>query len=300
MVAPTYAYTTASDTFTYSGGTAVANVYNPDVTAIGTYKDLWRRPNSAAFGYGQRTGTSDCQWLWNNPLAVQSKWFDPNNAYSCPPGGPPYLGGSITDLTPYTPVNAIDSASPWDRVLITNPDYDCNTCVCAGCGGTSATNPRQHYRCGNFVYYSAGVLYIAESTAPAGSPPIFAGSITGGGYWYWVFEFRAQATCSWSYNRTSPPGASEIHDASSPAGTYGIDVVNVEPAFGGHVVGGRALNNGDQQQAVWIRYVKEIDCDTDFEGTAVTLPFDRISTSPAGRIFTMTTYPASVSIELTP
>lgn len=293
MVSPTYSYTTASDSFRYNTGDAVVHIFNPDVTAIGTYKDLQRRPNSAAFGYGQRVGSSDCQWLWNNPTAVHSKWLRSRVGDTC---GGVAVPATISIGSSYVPVNAVDATSPWDRVLLSNPDYDCGTCFCPGCSGTQISNPRRHYRCGNIIYYSAGVLYIAESGAPAGSPPIYSGSLPGGGHWYWVFEFKAYGNIAWSYNSDSKLTI----DAMSGAGTAGIDNTNNEPNFGGHVVGGRALDNGDQESLVLLQYAKEIDCSTDFEGLPVTIPFDRNFNTPPGRSFTMDTYPASVSIELTP
>ena len=293
MASPTYSYTTASDSFRYNIGDAVVNIYNPDVTAIGPYKDLYRRPNSAAFGYGQRVGTSDCQWLWNNPLAVPSKWLWPNFP-NCT-GGTGYVLASVTDSSPYVPANAVDATSPWDRVLLANPDYDCGTCYCPGCGSMLG-NPRGHYRCGNIIYYSAGVLYIVESTAPAGSPPIYPGPITGGGHWYWVFDFKAYGNISWSYNSDNRI----VRTAVSGAGTWGIDGTNFEPDFGGRVVGGRSLDSDGQESIVILQYVKEIDCDTDFEGSPITLPLDKVYNDPAARYFIMDTYPASVSIELTP
>ena len=297
MVAPTYAYTTASDTFTYNLGTAVVNVYNPAVTAIGGTQTLQRRPNLSAFGYGAQGGSADCQWLWNDVLAVQSKWFDPTENYTCAGGIIP-LDGTITDGTPYEPVNAVDSSSPWDRVFVPNPDYACDTCYCAGCGGTSTTNPRQHYRCGNFIYFSSGVLYIAEGGAPAGSPPIFGGAVMGGGYWYWVFDFKAFSAISWSFNRSATSGLSEAHNAMSSAGIPPYDIINNQPNFGGHVVGGRALDANQELQIV-IRYVKQIDCATDFEGSPITLTFDRIvPIGNPGETFVMSTYPSSVTITL--
>ena len=297
MTAPTYGYTTASDTFTYQNGTAVVNVYNPDVTAIGGSKVLRRRPNLSSFGYGY-VGGIDCQWLWNDVRAVQSKWFDPTNNYTCT-GGIIALDATITDQSPYIPVNAIDPSSPWDQVLVPNPDYACNTCYCAGCGGTPDSNPRQYYRCGNFVYFSSGVLYIQEGIAPAATPPIFTGSV-GGGYWYWVFDFIAYSAISWSFNRGTgfPSYQPPAHNAMSDAGTAPMDITTDNPNFGGRVVGGRALD-ANQELNIRIRYVKQINCDTDFEGAAVTLTFDKI-VYPDLNTFVMTTYPPSISIALTP
>ena len=296
MVAPTYAYTTASDTFAILSGTAVVNVYNPDVTSIGGTKTLRRRPNSSAFGYGAGGGSADCQWLWNDVLAVQSKWFDPTENYTCDGGIIP-LPGIIEDRTPYEPINAVDSLSPWDRVLVPNPDYACNTCYCAGCGGTPDSNPRQYYRCGNFPYFSSGVLYIAEGGAPAASAPIFGGSSTGGGYWYWVFDFKAFSGISWSFNRTATSTLSEAHNAMSSAGVPPQDNTNNKPNFGGRVVGGRALD-ANQELSICIRYVKQINCATDFEGSPVTLTFDRIVNSGNPDLFTMSTYPSSLTVTL--
>jgi len=297
MVAPTYAYTTATDTFAFNLGTAVVNVYNPAVTAIGGTKTLRRRPNASAFGYGAWVGDRDCQWLWNDVLAVQSKWFDPTENYTCA-GGVIALDGTIEDRTPYEPVNAIDPSSPWDRVLVPNPDYACNTCYCAGCGGTPNSNPRQYYRCGNFPYFSAGVLSIVESTAPAASAPILGAPSTGGGYWYWVFDFKAFSQISWSYNRSVSSGLSAAHNAMSSAGIPPYDITNNQPRFGGRVVGGRALDANQEQQII-IRYVKQINCATDFEGSPITLTFDRIvPVGNPGETFVMSTYPSSVTITL--
>lgn len=294
MTAPTYAYTTASATFPLAQGTVVVNVYNPDVTAIGGTSVLWRRPNLSSFGYGYAQASRQCEWLWNDVRAVQSKWFDPVDNYTCR-GGIVALDAIIQDRPPYIPVNAIDPSSPWDRVLVANPDYDCNTCYCAGCGGTPDNNPRQYYRCGNFIYFTAGVLYIREGGPPAATPPTITGGV-GGGYWYWVFDFIAYSAISWSFNRANPPS----HNAMSAAGRRPQDITNDHPNFGGYVVGGRALD-AYQELSILIRYVKQINCSTDFEGASVTLPFDSIV--PAGNLgedFVMTTYPASVSIALTP
>lgn len=300
MTAPTYAYTTASDTFTYQNGTAVVNVYNPDVTAIGGSSVLRRRPNLSSFGYGYSQTARQCEWLWNDVRAVQSKWFDPTNNYTCL-GGIVALDASIEDRTPYIPVNAIDPLSPWDRVLVPNPDYACNTCYCAGCGGTPDSNPRQYYRCGNFIYFTAGSLFIREGGPPAATPPTITGGV-GGGYWYWVFDFIAYSGISWSFNRGTgfPVFQPPSHNAMSDAGTAPMDITNRHPNFGGRVVGGRALDS-TQELSIRIRYVKQINCETDFEGASVTLPFDYIV--PAGNVgedFVMTTYPPSVSIAFTP
>jgi len=283
MTAPTYSYTTASDTFTYLEGTAVANIYNPDVTAIGPSKTLKRRPNSSAFGYGQKTGSSDCQWLWNNPTAMQSIVLDPNFCVCAGATSPPCVSSLSTESAPYTPVNASDSTSPWDRVIIANPDYLCGTCYCTGCGSIVA-NPRGHYYCGNLVYYSAGVLYIAESGATYGAAPY-------SGYWYWVFDFKAVGACSWSYNRIQHPnypfeGYPELHRAGW-----------TQPNFGGRVVGGCALD-GLHPSIVTLRYAKQINCNTDFEGTPVTIPFHQYLDQTGPYTYAMITYPSSVSIEL--
>lgn len=288
MTAPTWSYSTASDSFRYNSGDAVVNVYNPDISEIGPSQDLRRRPNSSAFGYGQKVGSSDCQWLWNNPIAVPSKWLWPNFNFC---SSPPKIPASLTDGTPYVPVNALDSTDPWDRVLIANPDYDCGDCYCPGCGSMSG-NPRGHYRCGNIIYYSSGVLYIAESGPPAGSAPIYP--TTGTGHWYWVFDFKAYGGLSWLYNKDDL----STRSASSSAGTWGIDLVS-QPNFGGHVVDGVALD-GRHETALTLQYAKEIDCDTDFEGTPVVIPFNKYFDPTSQQVYVLDTYPSSVSIELTP
>jgi len=288
MTAPTYTYTTASDSFRYNTGNAFASVYNPDITAIGPYKDLVRRPNSASFGYGQKTGTSDCQWLWNDPIAVPTKILWPNflncNAPFYPP---PYTGSSASAGTPYEPVNSIDATSPWDRQLIANPDYDCGACYCPGCGSLSG-NPRGHYLCSDVLYYSSGVLHIIEGGIPGGTPP-YAYDTThynpfGSGYWYWLFEFKALGGVLWSYNSDS--------QVTRTAGA-------TQPSFGGHVVGGVALD-GRHPTITFLQYAKEIDCDTDFLGTPITLPFHLQVDSASELSYVLSTYPSSVTIELTP
>lgn len=294
MTAPTYSYTTASDSFTYNGGDAVANVYNSDVTGIDGTHDLWKRPNSSAVGYGQKTGSSECQWLWNNPIAVPSLWLWPNFLNCNSPFFPlPYTAAEIRDGTPYVPVNAIDSADPWDRVLVTNPDTDCGNCFCAGCG-SMFSNPRGHYRCGNIVYYSAGSLYVIEGGAPAGSPPIYTPS--GTGYYYWIFEFKASSAESFSYNKNISGGSPIVRTAGSSAGTFGIDFVT-KPDFGGHVVGGIALDS-IHESLITIQYAKEIDCDTDFEGSPIVIPFDQVIDETNDLSYVMDSYPSSVTIEL--
>ena len=284
MVSPTYTYTTASDTFTHIEGTAVANVYNPDVTAIGASKTLKRRPNSSAFGYGQKVGSSDCQWLWNNPLAVSDVLLSPNFCGCFGESTPGCVSAFVTTPAAYIPVNAIDSTSPWDRVIPPNSDYRCGTCYCTGCGSILA-NPRGHYVCKDLIYYSSGVLYIAESGVTYGAAPY-------SGYWYWVFDFKATGAFSWSYNRIQHPnypyeGYQEIHNAGL-----------VQQNFSGRVVGGCALDGG-HPTAVTLRYAKRINCDTDFEGTPVTIPFHQYLDQVGIYTYTMATYPSSVSIELT-
>lgn len=288
MTSPTWSYSTASDSFRYNSGDAVANIYNADISAVGPGKTLYRRPNSSAFGYGQKTGSSDCQWLWNDPIAVPSMWLYPNFT-NCGSGSA--VPGSISDGTPYVPVNAIDSASPWDRQLIANPDYLCSTCYCSGCGSFLG-NPRGHYMCGNILYYSSAVLYIIEGGAPAGSPPYY--NPAGSGHWYWILDFKAFGGWSWSYNSDSLLQ----RQAGSSGGTWGISYFAM-PSFGGHVVGGTALD-GAFESLVVLQYAKEIDCDTDFEGTPITLPFSRYFDPTGSLTYLVDTYPSSVTVELTP
>lgn len=293
MDSPTWSYSTASDSFRYNSGDAVVNTYNPDIGAIGPSKTLKRRPNSSAFGYGQKTGSSDCQWLWNDPIVVPSMWLWPNFLNCNSPFFPwPYTSAIVTDGTPYVPVNAIDSTSPWDRQLITNPNYLCGTCYCTGCGSMTA-NPRGHYRCGNFAYYSSAVLFIMESGPPNALPPIIP--YTGSGHWYWVMDFKAFNGVSWSYNSDTLI----TRTAMSAAGTWAIDHVNATPNFGGRSIGGISYD-GASELSVTLEYAKEIDCDTDFEGTPITLPFDRYFSQSSAITYVVDTYPASVAITLTP
>ena len=290
MEAPTYSLFTDSDSFRYKVGDAVANVYNPDVEEIGPSKDLRKRPNTSAFGYGQRVGSSGCLWLWNNPIAVPSKWLYQNFLNCNSPFFPlPYTPSSITDGTSYVPVNAVDSTDPWDRVLIANADTDCDDCFCAGCG-TMSLNPRGHYRCGNIIYYTAGSLYIIESGAPAGSPPYYTAG--GSGYLYWVFEFKVMSNWSWSFNTDTQ----FTRTAMSGAGTFGIDLTN-QPNFGGQSVGGVALDGAHPSIAI-VQYAKAIDCDTDFEGDPVVIPFNSYVDKFSDITITLDTYPTEVSIEL--
>lgn len=287
MTAPTYSYTTASDSFRYNVGDAVANIYNSDISAVGPSKTLKRRPNSAAFGYGQKNGSSDCQWLWNDPIAVPSMVLYPNFLNCDAPFYPlPYTPSVVTDGTPYVPVNAIDSTSPWDRVLIANPDYLCSTCYCTGCGSFSS-NPRGHYQCGNVVYYSSAVLYIIEGGVPGVVAPYY--TPLGSGYWYWILDFKAFGGHSWSYNSDSQVTRTAVTSALG----------GNQPNFGGHVTGGVAMD-GLNPQIVTLQYAKEIDCDTDFEGTAITLPFSKYIDQSGPYTYLVDTYPSSVTIALTP
>lgn len=295
MTAPTYSYTTASDTTSYNGGDAVINAYNPDIAAIDGTHDLWKRSSGSAFGYGQKVGSSECQWLWNDVLAAPSLWLWPNflNCNS-PFFPPPYTPADIRDGTPYVPVNAIDSANPWDKVLIANPDSDCSNCFCAGCGSMGG-NPRGHYRCGNIVYYSAGSLYIVEGGAPAGSPPIY--TPIGTGHYYWIFEFKAAGGASWKYNKNVATGASPVvRTAGGSGGTLGTDLL-VTPDLGGHVVGGIAFD-ATHESLITIQYAKEIDCETDFEGNPIVIPFDKVIDETSDLSYVMDSYPSSVTIEL--
>ena len=293
--APTWSYSTGSDTFAYNNGTAVVNSYVPDVTDFGTSQSLWKRPDSSSFGYGQSSGTSVCQWLWNSPIAVPSKWLWPNFTHCVGEPSYPQVESLVADGTPYIPVNAVDSSSPWDRVLIANPDYDCGTCYCPGCGSIVG-NPRGHYRCGNLIYFSSVLLYIAQSGVPAGSPPIYP--TAGSGHWYWIVEFKAYGNFDWSYNSefsVSPPTA-EVHTAGSGAGAYPVDRI-FPSSFGGHTIGGIAFDDRFETIGI-IQYAKEIDCDTDFEGTSVTIPFNKLIDAGADAVYTFDSYPSSVTLDL--
>ena len=159
-----------------------------------------------------------------------------------------------------------------------------------------AANPRGHYRCGNILYYTAGSLYIAESGAPAGSPPYYTAG-AGSGYLYWVFEFKVFGSASFSFNRiAAPPTYSESHTAGSSAGTNGIDLVTT-PDFGGHVVGGIEFDAIHEGIAT-VQYAKAIDCGIDFEGSPITLLFNA-EVDPSNPLsYVMDSYPSSVTIEL--
>ena len=288
MTAPTWGYSTASDSFRLTTGDAVCNTYNPDIGAIGPSKTLRRRPNAFAHGYGQKSGSSDCQWLWNDPLAVQSLWLYPN-FFNC--GSGPAVTAFVRDSTPYVPVNAIDATSPWDRVLIPNPDYECGTCYCAP---ATCTTARQRYRCGNFQYYSSAVLYILEAGPPNATAPIISYPTGSGGHWYWVVDFQALNAVSWSFNSDNRL----TREAMSSAGVWGVDLTNTTPNFGGRNIGGIAYD-GFSETNLRLQYAKEIDCNEDFEGDPITLTLDRYFQQFDDRTYVLDTYPSTVTITLT-
>lgn len=292
MTAPTWSYFSESKAFTYNSGDAEVHFFVPDISAVGGgNKYLRKRRVADGFGNGMLTGSSLCQWLWNDVTAIPSLWLWPNflNCNS-PFFPPPYTEAEIAEGTPYTPENATNASWPWDRVFVANPDALCSTCYCAGCG-SMAVNPRGHYRCGNMRTWTSACLYIYEGGTPSGGFPT-----VGTGRYYWVLKYTAATCVSSVYNRTlAGSGISEVHLATSNAGTFGIDTT-IPPDFGGEAVGGNSFDTR-AQALVTITYAKEIDCSSDFDGTPVTLPFWEIVDPSNELTLTLDTYPSDVTIE---
>lgn len=286
MTAPTWSYYSESKSFAYVGGTGEVHFYVPDISAVGgSDKMLRKRRATDIFGYGMLSGSSLCQWLWNDVVAIPSLWLWPN-FINCGIG--PAVDAEIDEGTPYTPENATNPSWPWDRVFVTNPDSRCGDCYCAGC---SSGDARAHYRCGNMRTRTSACLYIQEGGAPSGGFPT-----VGSGYFYWVFKFAASTAVQSMYNRTFIPDVqSEVHEASSYAGTFGIDKV-ISINLGGEVVGNNAFDEA-VPSIVTVMYAKEIDCETDFNGSPVTIPFWEIISPSSTITLVLDTYPSSVEIE---
>jgi hypothetical protein len=102
---------------------------------------------------------------------------------------------------------------------------------------------------------------------------------------------------AWSYNKSVASPFSEIHSAYGPPDGYGAGAGL--GTLGGYDVGG-ILMDADPEGIATIQYAKEIDCDTDFEGTPITLPLNLLFDPTNPYTFDLLTYPSSVSIELSP
>jgi hypothetical protein len=119
--------------------------YAADAANIVSGIELRKRTSTLETGYGYLIGSSLCQWLWNDPIAVQSLYHWRTT------GGSPstFYEGTTTELSQYVPVNATDATSPWNRVLTTITDPTCGSCVWTGC-----TNAADKWKCITGVYWS--------------------------------------------------------------------------------------------------------------------------------------------------
>jgi len=166
--------------------------YASDAAEIVSGIQLRKRTSTSETGYGHIVGSSLCQWLWNDPIAVQSLYHLRTT------GGSPstYYEGVTTELAQYVPVNATDSTSPWNRVITTISDATCGTCVWSGC-----TDLADKWRCITGAYWSHVSLVVdIVSSVP-----------------YWLLTVRVYVERSVSGNSTAG-GAHPIGSVYGGAG----------------------------------------------------------------------------------
>lgn len=205
--------------------------YAADPAEIVSGIQLRKRVSTSETGYGYVVGTSLCQWLWNFPIAVQSLYHTRTT------GGTPstFYEGTTIELDQYTPVNATDSTSPWNRVLTTITDPTCGTCVWTGC-----TNTADKWKCITGVYWShVSLIVILVSSVP-----------------YWLLTVRIYLERS-------------ISGPFSNQGAHPIG--SLYTGAGGGACGNYAGTNAGQ--LAQRRYRKIVNCRTDFNGDPIVLPF---------------------------
>lgn len=223
-----FAWDPVSASCSYTGYDIIQ--YAADPAEIVSGIQLRKRTSTSETGYGYAVGSSLCQWLWNFPTAVQSLYHLRTT------GGTPstYYEGTITELSQYTPVNATDATSPWNRVLTTITDPTCGTCVWTGC-----TNAADKWKCMTGAYWSYVSLQVVDVL----------------GVKYWLLTVRTILERSISGLFTND-GAHPIGSLYSGAGGGAC----------GNYIG---TNAGQLAQR---RYIKAVDCSADFNGDPIVLP----------------------------
>lgn len=212
--------------------------------------------------------TGACRWLWNDLRAVSSVWRDFQSIL------PPVLEETI-----YEPLNATDSTSPWNRVILPNND--------ARCAFTSGGSLRCAASLDATLVVDLQPKFIGPGTNPAYWIEVPIG--TPGGAWHWVFEVSvAIARSAINYFRPDlgiPVGfilptdpalgaatdagkvtvvrsamrtAYRVNDASSGLGA--TPPYKYSSRFGFFGTGGLLAS-----------YTKPIDCNNDFSGTPFNL-----------------------------
>ena len=214
--------------------------YASDASNIASGIQLRKRTSTSQTGYGYSVGTSLCQWLWNDVIAVQSLYHWRTT------GGTPstYYEGQTIELAQYTPLNATDSTSPWNRVTTLITDTTCGTCVWSGC-----TNLEDKWRCITGLYSNYSRLELVEVSA--------------GVYW-WLLTVQ-------SYSERSVSGAFTLNGAHPIGSGYS----GAKGGTCGNYSGTGALPVAQR------RYNKVVDCSSDFDGEPIVLSF---LDSPSGSV----------------
>jgi hypothetical protein len=255
--------TTGSGDYTYD-----ATQVFMDPGDIPTNCELWQRPASAVangFGGAGNSGSGSiypCEWLWNDVrswpsvthrVAVDNfPYYQEHSEYS--------IGSLIT------PINATDSADPWNRVFPTITDSRCATKVIPTQGLGAV-----RWECGYVNSYISLSLRVYNAA-------VYGMGTTDQAIWYALvqatFSYYGKTNRDWNglendgydavypfFNATTSSGAA-VASPAIPQSCFPFD--GTWSSFGGG----------------FASYGRLVDCANDFNGDAISIP--RLTTGALG------------------
>jgi hypothetical protein len=203
-----------SDTNVFGDWTWNGTQYYKSPNEIPTELDLWQQPSDTITnGYGASgsftpSGTLfPCQWLWND-VAIYNTIGHRVAVTSSPYS---QVHSEIEVGTPYEPVNAIDPASPWNRVITPITDSRCGTKVIPSAGSAAV-----RWEC----YSMPVTTYIALRILTINTSETITDTITTSGVWAAPSTISGNITVE-VWGGGGGGGGSDEFSGSSPGGGGG-------------------------------------------------------------------------------
>jgi len=301
--------------------------------AFGSAVQLRKRgltPGGAAeTGLGYDGAAGFCQWLWNDVRVTE--WDYHRSAHDVNDGGShgsaywehTYIPQVLTSIRTYTPLNATDSTSPWNRVV---DGYSGTT---TGCVITPTPSCTVYYTYRGYVTtlwaYNVSQLYTyarlqlvygyppnTQTYTPSCSDPytlLFkkATSAVSGGGLFWVLTLYSSVNrSSSSEGEVNVAGGYDFPDDFTIPG--GVTFPPVIQGIGNTTIGGwdnSGAGTSGTTTGGWPAasgscvYAKFVDCDADLNGDPIVLEFNQhLNECGTNQYFQFASVPSTVELVL--
>jgi len=334
--APDVGVTPGSDTFTYTIACTFPCLSRSDTTEDQTQLTLDSPPQTLQLrqrglqagalqtGYGYDSTSGVCQWLWNDVRGYKIVWHSGN--YDINDGGifvpdadykHTWVPGVHEIIEEYTPVNAIDSTSPWNRVESDPSDSRIGTCfITPPAMGGCTTNYKwnSHYS----RVYSSLCLTIkrghppySQTVSPSCSDPydvLFKENTNTEtpGQMFWVLTSFHDVTRYVQYYGSTfldgglAPDYTRYYDVVKPAVTTQIRAGSIGGWNNARPSGSYGpTQTGFPSAASGYVWAKTIDCETDFNGDPIVLELShRLNECGNNQYFPWAAVPETVEITI--